>query len=137
MNAYADMRDDGVSGWQAFKNFGMNIGMDIAGLIPGGGFAAKTAKIVKSISSIIPKVALTLGAISAFNNKDGIMESLNKAIDKPSDMTVQDWQNIAQALSLIGGGSTVAGAAYGKKARNNKQALSDATNKDKIAIDVV
>lgn len=137
MNAYADMRDDGVSGWQAFKNFGMNLGMDIAGLIPGGGFAAKTAKIIKSISSIIPKVALTLGAISAFNNKDGIMESLNKAIDKPSDMTVQDWQNIAQALSLIGGGSTVAGAAYGKKARNNKQALSDATNKDKIAIDVV
>jgi hypothetical protein len=89
------MRDDGVSGWQAFKNFGINLGMDIAGLIPGGGFASKTAKILRSVGKIIPKVALALGTMSAFNNKEGIMNSLNKAIESPSDMTVQDWQNMA------------------------------------------
>ena len=137
LNAYADIRDDGVSGWQAFKNFGINLGMDIAGLIPGGGFASKTAKIMRSIGSIIPKVALTLGAISAFNNREGIMESLNKAIDKPSDMNVQDWQNIAQALSMVAGASTVAGAAYGKKARKVKQDLADATKNSQVAIDVM
>jgi hypothetical protein len=88
MNAYADMRDDGVSGWDAFKNFGLNLGMDIAGLIPGGGFAAKGSKILKSVGKIIPKVALALSAVGAVANGDGIIESLNKAIDNPSDMTI-------------------------------------------------
>ena len=137
MNAYADMRDDGVSGWDAFKNFGLNLGMDIAGLIPGGGFAAKGSKILKSVGKIIPKVALALSAVGAVANGDGIIESLNKAVNNPSDMTVQDWQNMAQAFSLIGGASTVAGAAYGKKARAAKKQLAAATNSDKIAIDIM
>lgn len=137
LNAYADVRDDGVSGWQAFKNFGMNLGMDIAGLIPGGGFASKTAKIMRSVGSIIPKVALALGAISTFNNREGIMESINKALDKPSEMNVQDWQNIAQAFSIVAGASTVAGAAYGKKARKTKQDLANATKNSQVAIDVI
>lgn len=114
-NLWADISDDGVSGWQAAKNFGMNIGMDIAGLIPGGGAASKTAKIVKSVSSLLPKVALVYGTMATAKNSPEILASIQKAIDEPTKLTVQDWQNISQAISVITGGSQVAGAAYQKR----------------------
>lgn len=136
-NAYADFNDDGVSGGQAFKNLFINLGMDLAGLIPGGGFAAKGTKILKSVGKLLPKVALGLGALGAINNGEGIMNSVKKAISNPKDMDVQDWQNLAQALSLVSGASTVAGAAYGKKARANKQELANTIKQDKIALDVL
>lgn len=118
LNLYADIRDKGVSGWQTLKNLGLNLGMDIVGLIPGGGAASKGAKVLKSIGKIIPKVMLTLSATSAFANREEIMASLQKATSNPKDMNVGDWQNLAQALSLVSGASQVAGAAYNKKAKN-------------------
>jgi hypothetical protein len=90
-NGYADLFDDGVSGWQAFKNFGISLGMDIAGMIPGGGAASKCTKIVRSIGKLIPKVSLALGALGAFKNREGIMESLKKVVDSPTELSVQDW----------------------------------------------
>jgi hypothetical protein len=38
---------------------------------------------------------------------------------------------------MIGGASTIAGAAYGKKARKAKKELASATNNDKIALDIM
>ena len=118
LNLYADLRDEGVSGWQAVKNLGLNLGMDIVGLIPGGGAASKGAKILKSIGKIVPKVMLALSATSAFANRKEIMDSLQKATSNPKDMNVGDWQNLAQALSLVSGASQVAGTAYNKRAKN-------------------
>jgi hypothetical protein len=66
----------------------MNIGMDIAGLIPGGGAASKTAKIVKSVSSLLPKVALIYGTMAAAKNSPEILASIQKAIDEPTKLTV-------------------------------------------------
>lgn len=137
LNLYADIRDKGVSGWQTLKNLGLNLGMDIVGLIPGGGAASKGAKVLKSIGKIVPKVMLALSASSAFANREEIMASLQKATSSPKDMNVGDWQNLAQALSLVSGASQVAGAAYNKKVKN-LQADFDATTKvnEKIVVGV-
>jgi hypothetical protein len=90
-NLYADIRDKGVSGWQAVKNLGLNLGMDIVGLIPGGGAASKGAKVLKSIGKIVPKVALAVSSMSAFANREEILASLQKATSNPKDMNVGDW----------------------------------------------
>ena len=94
--------------------------MDIVGLIPGGGAAAKGTKITRSILKTLPKVALAVSASQAFNNREEILASLDKATSNPKDMNVGDWQNLAQALSLVAGGSQVAGAAINKRRLQNK-----------------
>ena len=136
-NLYADIRDKGVNGWQTLKNLGLNLGMDIVGLIPGGGAASKGAKVLKSLGKTLPKVMLALSATSAFKNRDEIMESLKKATTNPKDMNVGDWQNLAQALSLVSGASQVAGAAYNKKAKTLQADFDNAVKvNEKVIVDV-
>lgn len=136
MNAWADFNDDGVSTGQAFKNMFVNLGMDIVGLIPGGGAASKGAKILKSLTKILPKAALAIGAVNGLKNSDQILASINKAIKTPGELNVGDWQNIAQGLSLIAGGSQVAGAAVKNKANAKKAGAANNIDK-KVAVDVV
>ena len=135
MNAGADFADDGVSGWQATKNMLTNLGMDIVGLIPGGGAAAKGTKITRSILKTLPKVALAVSASQAFNNREEILASLDKATSNPKDMNVGDWQNLAQALSLVAGGSQVAGAAINKRRLQNKNKVKFGTD-TKVVVDI-
>lgn len=138
-NAYADFADEGVSGWDATKNFFLNLGMDIVGLIPGGGTASKGAKIAKTLLKTVPKVALALSVKSGIENREEIMGSLKKLSDTPGDLTVGDWQNIAHALSIVSGTSQVAGTALHNKLRANKQqkqAFDGAGTKDKVVVDV-
>ena len=136
MNAWADFKDEGVSTGQAFKNMFINLGMDIVGLIPGGGAATKGAKILKSLVKILPKAALAIGAVNGLKNSDQILASIDKAIKTPGELNVGDWQNIAQGLSLIAGGSQVAGAAVKNKANAKKAGVANNIDK-KVAVDVV
>lgn len=136
MNAWADFKDDGVSAGQAFKNTFINFGMDIAGLIPGGGTAIKGVKILKSLIKILPKAALVIGIINGVANRDQILASINKAIKTPGELDVGDWQNLAQGLSLIAGGSQVAGAAIKNKAKAKKAGAANNIDK-KVAVDIV
>lgn len=135
-NLYADFNDDGVTAWEATKNLGMNLGMDLLGLIPGGGAASKFAKITKSIGGLIPKIALAYGAMATVNNGGEIKKSLDKAMDNPTKLNVQDWQNIAQAISVISGGSTMAGTAYKKKMGTASKNIQTPDSKKSIALDV-
>ena len=136
-NLYADIRDKGVTGWQTIKNLGLNLGMDVIGLIPGGGAASKGAKVLKSLGKTLPKVALAVSATSAFANRDEILASLQKATSNPKDMNVGDWQNLAQALSLVSGASQVAGAAFNKSAKIKQAEFNTNNNvKNKVIVDV-
>lgn len=119
LNAFADFNDDSLTAWDAAKNFAINIGFDLAGMIPGGGSASKFAKIAKNSGKIISKAGMILGTLGAFNNADGIKSSFAKFSSDPTNLSVEDWQNIAQGIGVAFG---ITGA-IGRNATRN---LTDA-----------
>lgn len=134
-NLWSDLTDDAVTIGQAWKNFGMNLGMDALGLIPGGGTASKMGKIVKSLKTVVPTIVALPGVVSMLTNTPEIAESWKKAFDGDpeeggSKMTYQDYMNILQVLNVVAAGSNIARNSYKSAKRTTKQS-------DKLAIDVV
>lgn len=134
-NLWSDLTDDAVTTGQAWKNFGMNLGMDALGLIPGGGAASKMGKIVKSLKTVVPTIVALPGVVSMLADTPEIAESWKKAFDGDpeeggSKMTYQDYINILQVLNVAAAGSNIARNSYKSAKRTTKQS-------DKLAIDVV
>lgn len=134
-NLWSDLTDDAVTGGQAWKNFGMNLGMDVLGLIPGGGAASKMGKIVKTLKSVVPYVIALPGVASMLSNSPEIAASWKKAFDGDpenggSKMDYQDYMNILQVLNVATGASNIAVNKYKSAKKSTKQT-------DKLAIDVV
>lgn len=134
-NLWSDLTDEAVTGGQAWKNFGLNLGMDIMGLIPGGGAASKMGKIVKTLKSVVPYVIALPGVVSMLSNSPEIAASWKKAFDgDPEDggskMDYQDYMNILQVLNVATGVSNIAVNKYKSAKRSTKQT-------DKLAVDVV
>ena len=134
-NLWSDLTDDAVTGGQAWKNFGMNLGMDALGLIPGGGAASKMGKIVKTLKSVVPYVIALPGVASMLANSPEIAASWKKAFDGDpenggSKMDYQDYMNILQVLNVATGASNIAVNKYKSAKKSTKQT-------DKLAIDVV
>ena len=134
-NLWSDLTDDAVTGSQAWKNFGLNLGMDVLGLIPGGGAASKMGKIVKTLKSVVPYVIALPGVASMLANFPEIASSWKKAFDgDPEDggskMDYQDYMNILQVLNVATGVSNIAVNKYKSAKRSTKQT-------DKLAVDVV
>lgn len=105
-NFGADIADDGFQ-WEDVKNLGINLGFDLLGAIPVFGDAAGTgSKIIKNLAKWTPRIMSSLAAYQGVKNFDGMMESWNKFASGDADkkLTVQDWRNIAQSISLITGG---------------------------------
>lgn len=125
-NFGADVMDDGFQ-WEDVKNLGINAGFDLVGAIPLFGDAVGTgAKITRKLVKYAPRMMAGLAAYQGVKNFDGMMESWSKFTsgDKDQKLTVQDWRNIAQSISLITGGTR---AVRGKVAQNKmkKQAKLD------------
>lgn len=118
-NLYADANDDSLTGWDVTKNFFTNLGMDALGLIPGGGVASKTTKILRSVGKLLPKVLAASALWSGLTNGKEITNSISKAINTPKELTVNDWNNISQAFQLITGGVTYGGRKY-RQYKDNK-----------------
>lgn len=134
-NLYSDLTDDAVTAGQAWKNFGMNLGMDALGLIPGGGAASKMGKIVKSLKTVVPAVIALPGVVTMLSNSPEIAASWKKAFDgDPSEggskMDYQDYMNILQVLNVAAGVSNIATNTYKSAKRSTKQS-------NKLAVDVV
>lgn len=134
-NLWSDLTDDAVSAGQAWANFGMNLGMDALGLIPGGGAASKMGKIIRSLKTVVPAVIALPGVASMLANSPEIAASWKKAFDgNPEDggskMDYQDYMNILQVLNVATGTSNIAVNKYKSVKRSTKQ-----TNK--LAVDVV
>lgn len=133
-NFITDLGDKAVTGGEAWRNLGMNLGMDIMGLIPGGGAASKMGKILKTLKTTVPLIMAAPGVLQMISNSPEIAASWRKAFDGPSDkggepMTYQDYMNILQVLNLATGGASIA-------ANKIKSSKVSTTYSDKIAVDV-
>lgn len=140
-NLYADIKDKSVSGWQALKNFGINLGLDFAGLIPGGNMASTATKVTKNLLKYVPYVMGAFGATSALANADGIKKSLTKLANNDT-LTVEDWQNVSQAFSVvfgIGSGAVRKGTQKWGGDKYNKvlDRRPATTVQDKVAVEFV
>ena len=106
LNFAADIADDGFQ-WEDVKNLGINVGFDLLGAIPIFGDAVGTGtKITRKLIKFAPRVMGVLAGYQGVKNFDGMMESWRKmtSSDEDAKMTVQDWRNIAQSITLITGG---------------------------------
>ena len=105
-NFGADIADDGFQ-WEDVKNLGINVGFDLLGAIPIFGDAFGTgAKITKNLIKFAPRAMAIFAGYQGVKNMGGIMDSWSKLTsgDKDQKLTVQDWRNIAQSISLLTGG---------------------------------
>ena len=106
LNFGADIADDGFQ-WEDVKNLRINAGFDLLGAIPIFGDAVGTgAKITRKLIKWAPRVMAGMAAFQGVRNFDGMMNSWGKLTsgDKDQKLTVQDWRNIAQSISLVTGG---------------------------------
>lgn len=133
-NFWADIDDDGFQ-WEDVKNLGINLGFDLLGAIPVFGDIAGTgSKIIKNLAKWTPRIMAGLAAYQGIQNFDGIMESYNKFLSGDADkkLTVQDWRNIAQGISLVTGGIRAGRNKY-QQLETKKQAKLD----DVIGITII
>lgn len=127
-NAYADYTDGTMSNWDATKNLFTNVGLDLLGSVTGG--TAKYGKIVKTVAKFAPRLLAAYGTLGTVENMPQIVASTKKFINNPSEINVQDLQNITQGIGLVTGlssatarkvkqnNSTVVGTRVGVKMRN-------------------
>lgn len=134
-NFVSDLTDDAVTGKEAWRNFGMNLGMDALGLIPGGGAASKMGKIVKSLKTVVPTMIAIPGVANMLANSPEIAQSWKRAFDGSAEnggekMTYQDYMNILQVLNVVTAGTSIGRNVYKSSKVSTKQA-------NKLAVDVL
>ena len=139
-NLYADIMDDSVSAWDTVKNAGFNLGMDLVGLVPGGGSAGKFAKIGRNIINIAPKMIAALGTVSHITNAPEYIASWKK-LGTDDKLDAQDWNNIMTSIQAVLGPAAGIGqyaknkGYYGKnKAEAAKRVDKGTVNQDKVAV---
>lgn len=116
-NFGADVADDGFQ-WSDVGNLGISLGLDLLGAIPIFGDAVGTGtKITRNLLKFAPRILAGLAGLQGVSNLGGMTESWQKLTsgDKDQKLTVQDWRNIAQSISLVTG----AGRAIKNKAAQN------------------
>lgn len=134
-NFIADAMDDQVSAGDMWKNLGINVGFDLAGIIPVGGAASKFAKITRSIANLAPKAIATISTIGGLANAGTYIDSWKK-MGNNEKMTAEDWKNIGESITLLTGAT--AATAVGIKNRKNwsKARNLNKTLKDKVAVEM-
>jgi hypothetical protein len=56
LNLFADIKDESVNGWDVWKNTGLNLMMDLAGLVPGGTAVLMGYNLYKSWKAVGPQL---------------------------------------------------------------------------------
>lgn len=133
-NFGVDMFDDAVTSGEMWRNLGLNLGMDVLGLVPGGGAASKMGKIVKTLKSTVPLIVMIPGVVNMLANSPEIASSWKKAFDGDSadggsKMDYQDYMNILQVLNVAAGATNIARNTYRSGKASTKLP-------DKIAVEV-
>lgn len=118
-NIGADIVDESRSGWDVAGDalYGL---MDVVGLIPGMGATGKAAKIVRVLKPVSKFAMKTLQAYGMVHSAD----AFNKLMSNPSDMSADDWRNLAIGLQAISGEARYKGG---------KRAVSRATTQRDVA----
>jgi len=109
-----DIKEDGFQ-WSDLGRAAVGAGLDFVGMIPGAS-VTKLGNIGNGIIKIAPKLAAFVAGSAAVMNAGPILSSLKKATTDTSNMTVDDWRNVSQALILALGGArgAVNNARYSK-----------------------
>lgn len=103
-----DIKEDGFQ-WSDVGRAAVGYGLDLIGLLPGAG-VTKLGKVSNGILKIAPKLAAIVAGSATVMNAGPILKSLKKATTDTSNMTIDDWRNVSQALMLaLGGARAVAG----------------------------
>lgn len=129
----ADWAEDGLD-WGDIGNLGVNVGFDLLGVIPGGGAASKGVKIAKTLGKYATRAMAVIAATQGLANSGNIIKSINKMTTDPTNLTVNDWRNIAQGFGLLTGG-VAAGARKYKKVK--VEADMKAKAKGAVAVEIV
>ena len=133
-NFGADLAD-GQGLWDATKNVGFGLAADVMGLIPGLGGIGKGAKIARNLMWAVPKMMQWANTYQGLQNAGEIKNSIMK-LTSPSSMTVQDWQNVSQALQIMTGHGRSVATKIKKAGMSKTTTTTDPeyyifTNKDK------
>lgn len=102
-NTYADINDKSLSNWDRVKNTGINLGFDALGMIPYFGSTASGWKVAKNLAHVATKIAAVFGTYQGIKNSPQIAKSFTKLASDPSNLTVEDWQNMAQGIGVLTG----------------------------------
>lgn len=95
-NYGADLSENGFR-WGDLGNLAVNLGLDTVGLVPGLGSAAKGSKVLKTAAKYLPRV---LATVSLYNAPE-VYQSVKKAMTPGTDLTVDDWRNIAEGFKMV------------------------------------
>lgn len=118
-----DISRDGFQ-WKDAGRYIKNLGMDAIGMLPIIGDTFGTlGKVKKGLFQLAPKIIGYLGMAQGVMNSPQIIDSFSKIIDE-REMTIEDWQNVANGINLIISGSRVGKHAI-KKARAEKARIPD------------
>jgi hypothetical protein len=79
--------DSTASVGEAFGNAGINLAMDAIGLVPGWGVSAKAKKMGSILKGVASTVILGFSAYGLYN----AINSFEKLMNNPDDMTVEDF----------------------------------------------
>ena len=124
-----DLFDDAVTNGEMWSNLGLNLGMDLVGLIPGGGAASKAGKIIKNVGKVAGKVLLVPGVISLFKQAPEIKKSWDKAFSEDGKLEYQDYLNLIQVLNVATGMTNIGLNVHHARKQN-------AIDNDKVAVSV-
>lgn len=130
-NFITDLTDDAVTVGESFRNLGFNLGMDLLGLIPGGGAASKLGKIVRTLKNTAPLIIALPGVAHMLANSPEIAKSWKRAFDGEDGekMNYQDYMNILQVLNTATGITNISTNVY-------KSAKKAPKKQDVIAVEV-
>lgn len=126
-NLGADIFDDSVSAGDAALNAITGLGMDVVGLVPGFGAAGKSAKIVKNVVKLAPKILTLWGTAQAY---EPAKEALSKLMNNKS-LTVDDWKALAAGLGALAGLSRMGLASMKTRAMKQNFGTGDKTVQSK------
>ncbi len=119
-NFGTDLFDDAVTNGEMWRNLGLNLGMDLVGLVPGGGAASKMTKILRTLKSTVPYIIALPGVTSMLSNSPEIAASWKRAFDGKDGekMDYQDYMNILQVLNVAAGAVNIGTNVYKSKKSN-------------------
>lgn len=119
-NLFADWTDESVSGLDMAKDLGLNLAFDVVGLFSGVGMEAKGLKVVNSLRKFAPKIMYAATALAGVHGGYQMIQALDKALNTNEKLTVEDWKNVAYALSALAGTSRVGASAMKTRRFKNK-----------------
>lgn len=126
-NLVADIMDDGFQ-WKDVGNFAVNVGFDLLGAIPiFGDIVGTGGKVIRTLTKFGPRFMALLAGYQGVKNFDGMKQSWEKMLstNDASKMTVQDWRNVAQSISLVTGAGRAIKNKAAQKSMKNKAKVDD------------